>query len=500
MSLDYPDSPPRSHATGWLLVAAVITVSVVPMITRRGIFLDGMVYATIARNLAMGIGDPLHPVYTGAIDQFRDHPPLAFWLESLAFRALGDHWWVEKIYSLGVSLLTAGTIAIVWRWLTRADDRLRGFAWLPLLLWVLLPCWQWTAVNNLLENTLSVFAVSGVYCLLRAGASDRRWFVWTIAAALCVLSAIATKGPVGMFPLVTPLAGRLAYGAGARNTWRIQASLITLVALGFAGLLVDRDACEYFFAYVQQQVLASLAGSRETHPSIIGRAHILWEIVFTLSLSAAFVLAIRYWAARRGADARREPSLRQGAWLMLIVGLAASCPVAISPKQTNFYITPSYPFYVLALALGGVESLVALRRSLDPLTVARFFRRANYASVLLALGVVVYCWPARGTPRRDWQALAIVDQLATVVPDGTTIDVPADIAEQWALLGYLFREHYISLEPRAAHREFRLEWKDADRQPSREYREVAIDLPRYRLFRRQSAGQSINDAGLARNR
>jgi hypothetical protein len=192
---------------------------------------------------------------------------------------------------------------------------------------------------------------------------------------------------------------------------------------------------------------------------------------------------VRYWAKRRCGAMQREASLKQGAWVMLMLGLAASCPVAISPKQTNFYITPSYPFYVLALALSCVESLIAVRGALAPIAIARFDRCVSIASILLIVGASVFCWPAIGVPRRDKQAFAIIDKLTEVVPDGTTIDVPADIAQQWTLLGYLYRDHYISLEPRNAHREFRLERKNADPPPA-DYHELTVELPGYRLLRR----------------
>ena len=483
MSRDATEPKQRHHVVGWLLVTALVAISVVPMITRRGIFLDGMVYATISRNLAVGIGDPLHPVYTGTINHFREHPPLAFWLESLAFRLCGDHWCVEKIYSLTVSLLTAGMICVLWRRLTRADRRISAYAWLPVIFWVLLPCWQWTAVNNLLENTLSIFATAAVYCMLRAVESDRRWLAWTAAAALNVLLAFLTKGVVGFFPLVAPLAVGLAFGARARNVVWIQALLLGFVAVGLGAILLNPDARDYFFAYFEHQVVASLAGQRETHPSIIGRAHILWEVIFTLSFDSAFVIAVRYWARRQAGAIQRQVSFKQGAWLMLMLGLAASCPVAISPKQTNFYITPSYPFYVLALALGCVESLIALRGAQSPGVIARLDRWVGYASILLIPGAIVFAWPTIGAPRRDWQALEIVDKIATVAPDGTTIDVPEDVARQWALLGYLYRDHYITLAPQNAHREFRLQRKDASLPPA-DYHELDIDLPGYRLLRR----------------
>ena len=58
---------------------------------RLGIHGDGVEYASVARNLADGVGtfwkpyldDHLHPV-------FHEHPPFVFWFQSLFFRIFGN--------------------------------------------------------------------------------------------------------------------------------------------------------------------------------------------------------------------------------------------------------------------------------------------------------------------------------------------------------------------------------------------------------------------------
>ena len=71
-------------------------------------FFDGVTHAAIARNMAIGVGDFWHPVFSPADGTgYHEQPPLGFWLESLLFRALGDHFWVEKLYSALTGVLTA---------------------------------------------------------------------------------------------------------------------------------------------------------------------------------------------------------------------------------------------------------------------------------------------------------------------------------------------------------------------------------------------------------
>ena len=62
-----------------LLMCAIFVAATVPRLAHRGMFVDGVTYASIARNLAEGRGTFWTPSYTATIyPQFHDHPPLGF--------------------------------------------------------------------------------------------------------------------------------------------------------------------------------------------------------------------------------------------------------------------------------------------------------------------------------------------------------------------------------------------------------------------------------------
>ena len=84
-----------------LLTFAVFAAATVPRLAHRGMFVDGVTYASIARNLAEGRGSFWSPSYTATLyPQFHEHPPLGFWLQSLWFRVFGDHLFVERLDAL----------------------------------------------------------------------------------------------------------------------------------------------------------------------------------------------------------------------------------------------------------------------------------------------------------------------------------------------------------------------------------------------------------------
>ena len=81
------------------LTIAVFAAATLPRLAQRGMFVDGVTYASIARNLAEGRGTFWTPFYTDTLyPQFHQHPALGLWLQSLWFRALGDHLIVERAY------------------------------------------------------------------------------------------------------------------------------------------------------------------------------------------------------------------------------------------------------------------------------------------------------------------------------------------------------------------------------------------------------------------
>ena len=163
-----------------LLTFAVLALAILPRLAHRGMFVDGVTYASIARNLAQGQGSFWSPFYTATIyPQFHEHPPLGFWLQSLWFRVLGDHLFVERLYAVTIGLATAVLLAAIYRQLhidaaTEASPadrhadrpgRLDGMPvparsqssvdrsppaaggeapdWLPVILWIAAPVVSW---------------------------------------------------------------------------------------------------------------------------------------------------------------------------------------------------------------------------------------------------------------------------------------------------------------------------------------------------------------------
>src|SRR6266446_5099433 len=146
-----------SRSSLLFLALSVYCLLVLPRMLSHGMFLDGVVYASIARNMAENYGSFWRPSYTATVYPiFYEHPPLGFWLQSWAYRLCGDSAYVEALWGCFVGLLILVGLAGIWRCLTPQSYAIAG-AWFPIMLFVVMPMTSWALANNMLENTMTFF-------------------------------------------------------------------------------------------------------------------------------------------------------------------------------------------------------------------------------------------------------------------------------------------------------------------------------------------------------
>jgi chromate transport protein ChrA len=488
-----------------MLTAALLLARLLPAALQPGMFFDGVIHATIARNMAIGDGDFWHPVLFGPGCDYHEQPTLAFWLESLLFRVFGDHFWVEKLYSTILAVATAAVIAAIWRLLLRDRPALRDCSWLPVALWACLPGWAWMYDSNMLENTLGLFALGSVYASLRAAISPRAWLAWTAAAAICLAGAVLAKGPVGMYPLITPLVIPLAIrGADKQRMVLVAEGLVLIFLLSIGLLLMQRGAHEYLVTYLHDQVVSSLTGQREIVHSRLGRLDILWRMLGQLLVPALAAAGLIAWAGvrRRGSvgsvvasgDAGEIATPKAESLFCLFTAFSASLPIAISPKQSGHYAFPSYSLYALAFAMWCAPAVLELFgaaaiRGESRMRLARGHRLPRGFAVAGSACVLICTCFLAGRPHRDKDVYHDTLVVGRLVPRQSTIGITADLGEDYPIQVYLARcdaiapQHGLSTGGRnASSPQYCLAALGAESPPG--YRPVAADLLRYRLFER----------------
>jgi 4-amino-4-deoxy-L-arabinose transferase-like glycosyltransferase len=412
-----------------------MTAALLPRLGHRGMFLDGITYASIARNLAEGRGRFWEPYYTATIyPAFHEHPPLAFWLQSLWFRALGDHMFVERAYSAAAAIVVAAAIAFTWRAVSS-----RGDAWVPVLLWISVPVVSWTIVGNMLETTVCVFVTIAVAAAVRGmTGTPLAAAIAGILSGVAVVCAVLSKGPVGLFPMAAPIALALVGEWRRAALWCLAAQWVTIAACA-AALMLSPAARASLARYVDQQVVAALAGRREVSGNPLA---ILVTLVDGVWLPMAVVAIAIIAAARTSMKTWIKPLLRDrhAAAAFIVIGLAGTLPIAISPKQTGHYLMPAVPFYAI-----GAAALIAPNADALATAISNRIRVALRAiAALLVIGSIAAIWlPALD---RDPALIADLDRMEDVAPRGTTVGICPEANADWMLHAWFQRRFEMSLD------------------------------------------------------
>lgn len=466
----------------YLLSAAVFLGLLLPWIVRDGMFLDGVTYAAISRNLAHGLGTFWTPHYTDILyPQFFEHPPLAFGIQSLFFRVFGDGMATERIYTLFTALMSLYLLAQVWILFSDTPQR-KTLWWLPVLLWIATPVVFWAYRNNMLENTLTIFVLGATWFTGKAILSNR--ILWLMPAGLFILAAFLTKGPVGLFPLIIPACYRIAGKAvktGQAAFHTLILILVPVLLLLILAILIP-EAGESIRHYWQQQVVASVGNHREISDG--GRFGILLTLISELTVPFFILLLISLMGQKRAAG--RNPGPRQTGVFFLLIGAAASLPLMISLKQHNYYLVLSIPYFVIGLCLLIPEfenrDLPDFRKQ------APWLRWVGAAALVL---VAAFTAASLKQKNSDPALLADVQLIISEVPAGAHISVPDELCSDWRLIAYLSRKANISLDPRTPQRFYLAEKKTAvPDSVEKLYRPAERELLLYQMYRRKVEGEN----------
>ena len=432
----------RRHALVFL-VLSLYCLLVLPRMLSDGMFMDGVVYASIARNMAENYGSFWQPYYTATVFPiFYEHPPLGFWLQSWAYRLCGDSVYVEAWWGCCVGTLSLLVLAGIWRCLTPQGYALAG-AWFPILLFIVTPMTSWAVANNMLENTMTFFILLSVLLCLLSLKNSTVFFsgAYSILAGLSMFCAILIKGPVALFPLVVPCISMMYDAKKMINVSTTAMILLMTLMVSFGLVLSTNTASVHFFKhYVSQQVLASVTSAPKTWTS---RFNVL-TVVSRESLVPLLVggtLAATLYRVRRTAIS----SIHSRLFLYYLgIALAGSLPILISVKQMRWYAFPSLPFYAMAIAVvfndaaRGLERLVSSNKNTEKNIII-------FSSIILCIAVYLM-FVEKGALRRDKDFHADFSKKDIVLEERKIISVyPTHLATNWTLVASMQRKFRASL-------------------------------------------------------
>ena len=400
-----------------------------------GMFMDGTIYATLSRNLAMGLGTFWQPHLTNTLfPAFVEHPPLAFGLEGTLFRIFGDSRYVERFYSLITFIITGMIIVSIWKLILKKSYT----GWLPLFLWMAMPTVTWASVNNMLENTLVIFICLSVLFYLKSQKSNKILFLFI--AGLMLSLGFLTKGPVTFTPLAFPFFLWLF----SRNNKFLSMVLDTVLMLISAVLplvllFLFTGAHDFFPKYI------AMAFSKiSTGVTSDSRFYIIHCLIMELLPSFGITLLLLLYGWGKKLSFTKVLSGLNSALIFFCLGLAGVLPILITMDQSDYFLLLSLPFFAISLGL-----------IVNPL-IETLFERVNYNSygfrffkyfglISLSVGIILSVYFSEDF-NRDENLLKDMRVILVQLEKDSTINILPQMYQNWSLHTYYGRYKNISLD------------------------------------------------------
>jgi len=461
----------KKHLPFLIIVIALFLGIISPYLLSEGMFFDGVLYALISNNLARGIGSfwELHGsnMY---IYQFNEHPPLAFGLQSIFFRVLGNSIIVERIYSLTTFIVTGIIIMKIWKRIS--EPALAVLAWLPLLFWIVIPLVSWSASNNILENTMMIFDSLAILYVLKS--KEKKRILNISLAGFMLFLGVLSKGLVALFPLsiffwflITD--SKIKFKSFVINTFILSLATILPLLIVF---LISPQSIDTLYMYFSNQIIGSINNIQTVNSRFFIVIKLFKEIIPVLLLVIiAFVLT------------RKEKLLpdKRMIYCCFLLGLSGVVPIMISMKQSGFYILATFPFFSIAFALLVARRVLFLTDKISIKSIG--FRIYKIFSFIILLVSFVLVLLSINKVNRDEEKIADIKSVIEVVQEETTISVQPILWQDWSLQSYFYRYANISID---AQKQFTHKYvlvsKGYNDKALVKYDKIAIELSLFDLY------------------
>lgn len=459
----------------YLFVVGLFLLIISPNLLSDGMFMDGLIYSTIAHNLSNGIGSFWNPEFTKTcMTSFHEHPPLAFGLQSLFYDVFGESRYIDKIYSLFTFIVVGFILLKIWKQLNLKNG------WLPLLLWISSPLVSWASSNNMLEGTLSIFTSSSVLFYLIY--LKEKKYLFLILAGLILSLGFLTKGFVAFYPLSLPFLWWILKRKNSflkmtlDTTGLLLFSIVPLLLLVF----IFPEARISLHKYIDIQVINSLKNVATVDSRFFIIKRLFKELIPVLILFVTFI----FWAWRKKFSKEKFNPDYKMTLLFILLGLAGALPIMISMKQSGFYILTTFPFF--AIGFGILLKPITEHLFNDQIVQSKtyvFFKWFSY--FVFASGIVMSLYFAN-TVGREKERINDLYVIIDEIPEGATINIPPEKWKDWSLHAYYGRRKNISLDPDILNqREYLLIHRNelTDTSIMKGYQKIDLQTAEYELYK-----------------
>ncbi|APG64572.1 hypothetical protein LPB136_03960 [Tenacibaculum todarodis] len=427
----------KEYKNFYIFVIAIIILLLVPNLLQKGMFVDGLWYAAISKNLANGLGSFWQPMFTETMfAQFYEHPPLVFGIQSIFFTVFNDSLWIEKLYSIFIFLANIYLIKLLWSAIFYANKESQKLWFIPVLLWFLCEVVYLMYTNNVLECTQEIFILLSIILILKGIRKEKYSFFFL--AGICVLLSFLSKGITGIFPLIAVV----LYSFSVKKiTIKQTITYSLLMLLGFATILVlfiiQPESYTNIISYFNNQVLNSLEGNSISNMQS-SRFYIIKKLFQVHLLPIILVLIISlisYFKLKTSTFFQHKKQI----FFFLLLGLSGVLPIMISEKQASYYLITTAPFFAVALSLICVQNKEVIQR----LSTSKIF---TFISIgLLVTSIFVSFNNIGKINNRDKILLEDLTKLEVKLQKGVILGCKTEKRYD-ALYGFMMRNYEISLD------------------------------------------------------
>jgi 4-amino-4-deoxy-L-arabinose transferase-like glycosyltransferase len=429
----------KKIASLFLVISIAIFLTIVgnPLIT-DGMFMDGLWYAIISRNMSEGIGTFWLPFLTETTyPQFYEHPPLAFGIQSLFYTIFGDHILVERFYSFLTFLISGILIMKIWTFFNKEKNT----SWIPIFFWAIIPKVSWGCSNNMLENTMMLFMLLSFLCYLYYNQKGK--IVFILLGGLSLFLAGLTKGFVALYIWAIPF---MMYSILREISFKKMFSdtllliLSTLIPLGLL-MYFHEPANHMLSTYFQKQVV----GSIENVQTVTTRFAIILDFLNEIMIASLFTIILTIVTKRKFIKGQKETN--KLFIFFLLIALCGVLPIMISMKQRSFYILSVYPFW--ALAVGSLLKPWILHFTNKIATSKRSILITRLSTMILSLAAILVLSLSVGKVGREVNKIKDCYTIIDYTGENMSYNTSPDLYNNYGVIGYYYRYGHVSLEKNA---------------------------------------------------
>jgi 4-amino-4-deoxy-L-arabinose transferase-like glycosyltransferase len=426
-----------------LLVIAVAILIVVPNLLKQGMFMDGQQYACVAKNLANHKGTFWKPFLSETWliqgkNEFLEHPPLFYFIESFSFKVFGEFYLTEKLFSLFTFILHVLLIHLLYKEIANIDYK--KYTWIGIFCWSIIPIVSWVFQNNMIEELLSIFTLLSALFSIKAIHSNKFEFVYIVLSGLFVVFATLTKGLPGFFPILIPfLSFFVLKKSTLQKTIFHSLFLVSIPVLIYACIFIfNQEAKESLMFYINNRLLHRISEQPSTDYRLFTLVGLLQELLPLFGLISIIIIINKFKKTNFVIDSENKNTIV----FFTLIGISASFPLMLTMVQNKFYFFPALPYFAIAL---GLLINVYIKQFFINIHLQKNKFLFFFIGCIAMMFSITFSVKQINKFSRDEKIITDVNSIIKSVGHNKTIGVEKDVYYQWNFQFYLLRFGDISI-------------------------------------------------------